>query len=89
MTSFDLDLHAMIFRKRSLAVRLKFAEQAMLLRYEELMIVRSAQETEDNLQMNVALNRQKLEQMQEKVDIIRISLKTIRAAYFYFRRVFL
>ena len=51
--NFDIDLLAIIERKKDLSVNLKYAEMTILSMYEELQIVRESESTEDDLKKRV------------------------------------
>ena len=51
--AFDIDLLAMVERKKDLSVNLKYAELTTLSMYEELQIVRATEAMEDDLKVQV------------------------------------
>ena len=51
--AFDIDLLAIVERKKDLSVNLKYAELTILSMYEELQIVRATEDTEDDLKAKV------------------------------------
>ena len=51
--NFDIDLLAIIERKKDLSVNLKYAEMTILSMYEELQIVRESESAEDDLKKRV------------------------------------
>lgn len=51
--AFDIDLLAIIEKKKELSVNLKYAEMTILAMYEELQIVRATEDPEDNLKQKV------------------------------------
>ena len=51
--AFDIDLQAIIEKKKELSVNLKHSEVTVLTMYEELQIVRATEVTEDNLKKRV------------------------------------
>ena len=51
--AFDIDLLAIVERKKDLSVNLKYAELTILSMYEELQIVRATEDTEDDLKASV------------------------------------
>ena len=53
VSSFDEDLMRIVERKKDLAVKLKYAEAAVITLYEGLQIIRSTQPSEDDLRLNV------------------------------------
>ena len=60
--AFDIDLQAIIERKKEMSVNLKYAEVTVLTMYEELQIVRATEVTEDNLKKRVKeLRREEME----------------------------
>ena len=60
--AFDIDLQAIIEKKKEMSVNLKHAEVTVLTMYEELQIVRATEVTEDNLKKRVKeLRREEME----------------------------
>ena len=51
--AFDIDLLAIVERKKDLSVNLKYAELTILSMYEELQIVRATEDMEDDLKASV------------------------------------
>ena len=77
--NFDIDLLAIIERKKDLSVNLKYAEMTILSMYEELQIVRESESAEDDL-------KKRVKELGKTVEVFCSQLFTIFVyiSYFFF-----
>ena len=68
--NFDIDLLAIIERKKDLSVNLKYAEMTILSMYEELQIVRESESAEDDL-------KKRVKELGKTVEVFCLQLFTI------------
>ena len=74
--NFDIDLLAIIERKKDLSVNLKYAEMTILSMYEELQIVRESESAEDDL-------KKRVKELGKTVEVFCSQLFTISLSYLF------
>ena len=73
--NFDIDLLAIIERKKDLSVNLKYAEMTILSMYEELQIVRESESAEDDL-------KKRVKELGKTVEVLCLHLKSADCLHF-------